>query len=897
MNPANPQQAAAWLHQGMLEFINWFLTAKAGRKPVRWKLLLWDMAVTDCPEHDGYPDADWPAWRLYRHACGYVGQYEEISQRAVLRGFGTLRSVHTAISRYRDLFADYTKHNQGWRPLAAYLFSHRRAVIDAGERLPNCWQDFRALLEPAELWEPIIVNQLALSLRGRGRVLAVAHYPKPYAEFLPAVALGVRQGLSQQMPDLAVNFVSAWEDSLQEAVQDLNPAPDSLLIVPVHGAAAFTDLEAGLEQAAEQRVHLLVFCPDAATAARIEKAQMPANYDLFPIHLSPWYRPEAGQPQVGAVPPEVMTITGHSALLDALACFSALHRKPTLELLEAITGTDQNQIKAFLVEQASDWVAFETGTRRAFWAEQDGSVRYLEQRFDAEQLVSQYVTLIQRLAQQAPAGWAAAVLNLLKSMYQTGRLRLLRSVLTELGERGVAPQRIVEAHEPKQQFQARLGLARVYARAFLYEQAHELLLEAEPPPASDEFRDHQLCAAEILADQLADTGKTAFYEAASFIYEDLRRAATGALEQQLDELAAHLELAAGKPDKALGWVRRHSNPTLFGRAVEARALAELGRLDEALGLPRATGRPRGIELDRRPDEAQDQFEQRWDEHVRQLLGAPADETPVEALHQAAIRALERGHLAAAQQLIRHARSHYRDHVYLATAHARLLVEAGRAEEAVRFLFDLEDELTGRDNEVVEGALFDALLELFRHNQAAMLASWRERLGQLPQPIFDINFRREHYLPSQRARLVTQNAKAYWYGACGQLTHPRTNQVITELAQLDTPPALNLAARILAEHQRWNDALARLQRALALVQDPQTRIRTWNTQARILLDQAANGEPSALARADQALQVSKGLDRGNTYTMLLRAEWLERSGDSSRAAQVRKQAEALRRIEP
>ena len=185
MNPDNPKQAAQLLHRGMLEFIEWFLTNRAGRNAIRWKLLLWDMAVTPCPKHDDYPDADWPAWRLYRHACGYVGQYAAISERAALRGFKTRENVHTALCRdYGRAFDEHTRGKAEWLRLADYVSDHRSDVIEAGEALHDRWQDFRALLKPAELWEPIIVNQLAPSLRGAGRVLAVAHYPKPYSEFL-----------------------------------------------------------------------------------------------------------------------------------------------------------------------------------------------------------------------------------------------------------------------------------------------------------------------------------------------------------------------------------------------------------------------------------------------------------------------------------------------------------------------------------------------------------------------------------------------------------------------------------------------------------------------------------------------------------------------------------------
>jgi hypothetical protein len=333
-------------------------------------------------------------------------------------------------------------------------------------------------------------------------------------------------------------------------------------------------------------------------------------------------------------------------------------------------------------------------------------------------------------------------------------------------------------------------------------------------------------------------------------------------------------------------------------------LAECGQLSEALNISSDTGWPRGIELDRLPDETQADFEKRWNAHLEKLLDTPARRTPVEALHQAAIRALERGHFGEADKLIQHARSHYRDHVYLATAHARLLVETGRTEEAVRFLFELEKELTGRENAVVEGALFEALLEVFRlcckpTGTKKMNDQWSERIVQLPQPIFDGEFRREHYLHPQLARLVTQNAKAYWYGACGQIPRERKNTdiVVAALRDLGTPAALNLSARILASYCQWDDVSIFTDKACKDSKDRQTQIRSWNTKARILLDHAAAGDSSALEKAGKALAQSEDLDSGNSYTMLLRAEWLERSGFSGKAAEVRLEADQLRKIQP
>ncbi len=116
-------------------------------------------------------------------------------------------------------------------------------------------------------------------------------------------------------------------------------------------------------------------------------------------------------------------------------------------------------------------------------------------------------------------------------------------------------------------------------------------------------------------------------------------------------------------------------------------------------------------------------------------------------------------------------------------------------------------------------------------------------------------------------------------------------------RLNSPPALNLAAQILASKGCFRDALEKLNRATNLAADPQTRIRTFNTRARILLDWAAQGGADACQQADVALGVSEELDAGNSYTMLLRAEWYERCHSPDKARKLRSKAENLRRVSP
>jgi len=908
MSQNQARDLAKKLQENMLKFIDWFKKEKSGRNPVRWNLLLWDIAVSPQPAHDNYPDAKWPAWRLYRFARGFVGQHDEITERAVLRGFKSKANVYTEISRtFRDSFDAYTQNSSWCCSWANCDISLMTQVAQAGEKLSDAWSSFREKLAPAEVWEDLIVSQLKQCLSSYKSVLAMAYYPSSYSEFLAAVALNVREKLGIHNPSLQVNIVSSWEESLGAAVQSLNPASGSLLIVPVHGTAAFPDLEDGLKEAVSRQLHMLVFCPDADTNERITKVHLHESYGRCEILLSPWYQPDTAVPEVPQVPHEVVSVQQRTGLLNALACFSVLHRKPTLEQLVVLSGMKQEDILTFITNTASDWIQYDESTTRAYWGQQDGSVLYLEQQFsDLENLSGQYVSLILKLSKEKPNGWETVTLNLLKSMYQTGRLRLLRRILKELDKSGKAPEKILGVEGPvgtgsagpggtaapaTALFQTRLDLARVYARAYLHVSAHQLLVHAEPRPGN-EFIRHQLCCAEILADQLADTGKKALYEAASFIYADLSHQFTPLMSQSA-ELRAHLELVAGNPAQALNLVNNSGNQlSMYGQAIKARALAELGRVDQALQLQGKTSMPRGFQLDRLALETQSQFEQRWASHVQLLLGAPAERTPAEALHQMAIRALERGHLATAHNLIEHARSHYRDNVYLATAHARLLVEAGRCDEAVRFLLDLRDQLTGKQHLVVQGALADALLELWRSKNGSISNERKQKLDSILM-MLEKRLREENYLPSQWARVKTLLAKAWWYGAWGQ--DKTLNPVIAELSNLNSAPALALAARILAANCAIDDALDKLSRAFNHAADPQTRIRLYNTKARILLDRAAAGDVLYLSAVDCALKESEALDEGNSYTMLLRAEWCEGRGGLARAQNLKQKAGCLRKI--
>ena len=525
----------------------------------------------------------------------------------------------------------------------------------------------------------------------------------------------------------------------------------------------------------------------------------------------------------------------------------------------------------------------------------------MEKQFTSdEELALHYATAIQRLAEKTPRGWERAVVNLLKSMDQTGRLRLLRRVLAELRQRDLSPANLLKRFPDQQKFQARLDLARVHARARLYEEAHELLLEAGVASDSQEFLDHQVLCAEILTEQLADTGKILFFEAAQFIYDDLaKKAVTNAsLQQELVERKAELLLAAGRPQEALNLLNGLRQLSLLGQALKARALAESGEFELAARITMAAShRWRGIQLQRLPGETQDAFEQRWNDHVRQLLEKPASATPVEAFHQAIIRALERDHFQTASQLLEHATRHYRDNVHLAVARARLRVETGQPDQAIEWLRSVQKELTGQDNVVVQGALDDARLERFKNDP--------QRPPELSSPIFSRNFRKEHYLLAQQVRLLTLWAKAFWYGASPESPEPGTMGAVSglpgllgQLSQIANPAALNLAARILAAHKHWNDAIDKVDDALGAAQDPQSKVRTLNTKARILLNYAAAGVSSGvnpLAAADEALQESEKLDAGNTYTMLLRAEWLEREGRILEAKTLRQQADGLRQV--
>ena len=887
-------QPAQFLQQGVIGFINWFLDTKAGRNPVRWKLLLWDMCVTPCGDQ-----VDWPAFRLYRHARNLVGQYEEITKRAAQRGFGSEGNVHTALARtFRPAFKAWIEADPNWQVLEEQCRDGNflRALIQRGEIIADRWDEFRALLEPADDWVERICLALETPLqRGQGLLLAVAHYPSTYAEFLLAVAFDVKQRFSELIPELPVNVARLEGDELRPQIESLNPAPNSLLIVPVAGTAAFLDLEVGLQEAGARRCHLLVFSPDAATAGRIETTLM-LGYSPIPIPLSPWYRTE--QPAHPAIPPRAAEAAVESRLLLVLAAFSLLHRRPTLALLAAATDLPDAQIQNYITGEAAGWVQFDPGTERAYWSSEEGSEAYVERFVDTPgKLRELYVDIVVKLAARRPEGWPRAALNLFKSMYQTGRLRLLRAVLSELETRVLLPGELLGAFAENERFQAQLDLARVYARAYLYEKAHDLLLELDVPENDpsrfDDFWNHQLLAAEILTRQVADTGKTCYFEAAEFICKDLdgRVIADAGRKRQIEERLADLYLEAGQSQRALDLLDKYnSGLSLFGQSLKARALAELGRFDDALKIPTVGDRPRGVQLNRQDAEKQDDYERRWSNHVEGLLGKPAREIPVEALHQAAQRALERGRFAEAQKLLEHARSHYRDNVHLAVAWARLLVESGRAEEAVRYLWDLERNLTGRDNLVVEGALYDALLEL-RRQDASLIADWKDRLRQIPDPIFDSSLRREHYLPSQYARLITLAAKAYRSGALAGVEVSQTNtaELLARLTELEVPAALNLAAQILADQSSYEDALTKLDRAIELAVDPQTKIRTFNTRARILLDQGR------LHEAGKELDESERLDAGNSYTMLLRAEWHQRCGQQGEAAKLRQRAEELRRV--
>jgi predicted negative regulator of RcsB-dependent stress response len=890
------------VQNGMKQFVQSRLANS--HEPQRWKGLLWDIAVTPQPPHDHYADANWPAWRLLRHALGKIGHLPQHRSRALVLGFPDENAYDVAVTRYRDAFRRFVYNAHSLADVATEVATRLRRVVQALR--PDPWQDFIQLLTPLLDWESELANKVQALLSTDGRFLLLAYYPHGYARLLAPIGSRLKQTIASRNPHLGVFVASPWEESLCEQfhrwsqLQEWGTNRQRLVILPLLSAADFPDLSSAMDNAAVHGVHVLAFCPDADSADATGRSAG-GHVCLEEVVLAPWFPSPASAGYTGLA--QLSQDVAQAALIfEALACFSALHRRPTVAWLEAITGVPDNTIRS-VAGQAPDFIQRDRATHRLYWSSQDGSVEFLESQ-SPDQVPGKYADMIWRLCAKEPPGWERAVLNLLKSMYQTGRLRLLRRVLAELRRQNLSPENLLERFPPTQRPQARLDLARVYARARLYQEAHDLLLEANVAPVSPEFLDHQLLCAEILTEQVADTGKILFFEAAQFIYGDLaKQAVTNASRQQeLDERKAELFLAAGGPREALQVLNGLRELSLFGRALKARALAESGQFAQAAKVATAAGqRWRSVQLQPLPGETPGAYDTRWSNHVQQLLHQPASQTPVEALHQAAIRALERGHFDTAHKLLEHATGHYRDNVHLAVARARLLVETGQPDEAVRLLLSVEEELTGQDNIVVQGALYDALLEEFRKRRDAMSNDWRQRLERMPQPIFDRNFRKEHYLPSQLVRLLTLEAKAFWYGALTQSgDRDAMPAVVDSLRETKNPAALNLAARILATREAWTDALQKVDHALKAAPDPQSRIRTLNTKARILLDCAAAGASCGfdpLKGADQALQVSEGLDAGNTYTMLLRAEWLERSGDRNRAAQVRNQAEALRRIEP
>jgi hypothetical protein len=872
------------LNQWLLGFFRWDLARRAPDTQHLYSLLYWETIACPVPDRSEWGDLPWPVWRFLRVIVGDSVRDPGLTarlMRATGKTEGAVNSARLRIRRQFLMYASSMPEGPGFKRLFGEPTQRQQILAnwhacygpDPKADLDTAFAECCRLLRPELDWIEAISQRIREDIESPR--LIVAHSPPVSMAEMFTLGLGLLNAFESR----DVMLVDELAEELLPLLHRRDRLP-WLTIIPLPHPAALFDLTDALRLLSrEGKSAVLLMEKLEPLDIWTDEGVLGAWPSPSTVHLQTLYQvsgqaPEDADDEDTRALGTVWESQQHAVLLETLWAFSALHKKAPVLLLEHITGLKKADILGAIATSEGRLVR---DGERVVWVDERNAERRVFQfeRFHAT--VGLYVRVFRQTLNWDPAARLDIILNLFRSMDLCGHYRLIRVVLERLEHpAGNAPGTAESEEEednsaPRPEAsqseldrmaagERRLEWAEMLSHTGQFRRAHRWLLLLDVASDPELFARHQSLTVQILVRQFADGGLTSHFCCAQAVCDLLlqERVQSGMPVEDLHEHLAALYLSADQPDRALEVLGPSGNRRALSRSLRAAALAAQGRFAEADDESPDLGAPRGHQLPRREGETQYQFEQRWEVHVARLLGGRPPGPIVKALHQAAVHALSRGHRETAEKLIRRGLELAPDNVYLGLAHGKWLQANGKFAEAARWLYELKDELCGRENLAVLTAIWDATLKATGAKQKLHDSRWVDNLEHVYQPLTRGTPTKDQYHPPFFQYMVALNLKAYAAGVWG--VPSELDRHVREVASFDTPPLLVLASKIVSVWDR-NQALEWAARAVAKA-ERQDKVKALNHHAELLL------LCDDIEAARKAVADSVALDSNNRYTQAL-----------------------------